>query len=150
MHVPCGQNKVEAVLCLFFPFTSPSLLNLHLWLLQIQKHFFLSVSLLSLVLWILSLFKKKSTFNMQLLAVTLMLWLCLSLSDCLAFCTEPVFASLSNVMGHWDNLPSPMPNDIKEYKLYDVETKYGLLQVRVHTGLVTYFRNVHKYRSVDL
>lgn len=44
MHVPCGQNKVEAVLCLFFPFTSPSLLNLHLWLLQIQKHFFLSVS----------------------------------------------------------------------------------------------------------
>ncbi|XP_054844268.1 SCY1-like protein 2 [Eublepharis macularius] len=49
--------------------------------------------------------------------------------DCLAFCTEPVFASLANVLGSWDNLPSPVPCDIKEYKLYDVETKYGLLQV---------------------
>ncbi|KAL6116749.1 scyl2 [Pungitius sinensis] len=49
--------------------------------------------------------------------------------DCLAFCTEPVFASLANVLGQWENLPSPMPNDIKEYKLYDVETKYGLLQI---------------------
>lgn len=49
--------------------------------------------------------------------------------DCLAFCTEPVFASLANVLGQWDNLPSPVPNDIKEYKLYDVETKYGLLQI---------------------
>ncbi|KAM4749546.1 SCY1-like protein 2 [Rhinophrynus dorsalis] len=49
--------------------------------------------------------------------------------DCLAFCTEPVFASLANVLGSWDNLPSPLPPDIKEHKLYDVETKYGLLQV---------------------
>ncbi|XP_065598819.1 SCY1-like protein 2 isoform X2 [Cyrtonyx montezumae] len=49
--------------------------------------------------------------------------------DCLAFCTEPVCASLANVLGSWDNLPSPVPTDIKEYKLYDVETKYGLLQV---------------------
>uniref|UniRef100_A0A7M4DV81 SCY1 like pseudokinase 2 n=1 Tax=Crocodylus porosus TaxID=8502 RepID=A0A7M4DV81_CROPO len=49
--------------------------------------------------------------------------------DCLAFCTEPVFASLANVLGCWDNLPSPLPSDIKEYKLYDVEMKYGLLQV---------------------
>ncbi|POI35688.1 hypothetical protein CIB84_000559 [Bambusicola thoracicus] len=49
--------------------------------------------------------------------------------DCLAFCTEPVCASLANVLGSWDNLPSPVPSDIKEYKLYDVETKYGLLQV---------------------
>jgi len=40
-----------------------------------------------------------------------------------------VFASLCNVLGHWDNLPTPVPKDIKEYKLYDVETKYGLLQV---------------------
>lgn len=54
----------------------------------------------------------------------------LPLRDCLAFCTEPVFASLSNVLGQWDNLPSPVPTDIKEYKLFDVETKYGLLQVR--------------------
>ncbi|XP_029317634.1 SCY1-like protein 2 isoform X1 [Cottoperca gobio] len=60
--------------------------------------------------------------------------------DCLAFCTEPVFASLANVLGQWDNLPSPMPNDIKEYKLYDVETKFGLLQISeglsfLHSGV---------------
>ncbi|KAM4523130.1 SCY1-like protein 2 isoform 2-T2 [Fundulus diaphanus] len=60
--------------------------------------------------------------------------------DCLAFCTEPVFASLANVLGQWDNLPSPVPNDIKEYKLYDVETKYGLLQISeglsfLHSGV---------------
>ncbi|KAI2665294.1 SCY1-like protein 2 [Labeo rohita] len=60
--------------------------------------------------------------------------------DCLAFCTEPVFASLANVLGQWDNLPTPVPTDIKEYKLYDVETKYGLLQVSeglsfLHSGV---------------
>ncbi|XP_069485462.1 SCY1-like protein 2 isoform X2 [Ambystoma mexicanum] len=49
--------------------------------------------------------------------------------DCLAFCTEPVFASLANVLGNWDNLPSPVPPSIQEHKLYDVETKYGLFQV---------------------
>uniref|UniRef100_A0A667FZQ5 SCY1 like pseudokinase 2 n=1 Tax=Lynx canadensis TaxID=61383 RepID=A0A667FZQ5_LYNCA len=49
--------------------------------------------------------------------------------DCLAFCTEPVFASLANVLGNWENLPSPVSPDIKDYNLYDVETKYGLLQV---------------------
>ncbi|XP_053319464.1 SCY1-like protein 2 isoform X2 [Spea bombifrons] len=49
--------------------------------------------------------------------------------DCLAFCTEPVFASLANVLGCWDSLPSPLPSDIKEHKLHDIETKYGLLQV---------------------
>uniref|UniRef100_A0A3Q1AX17 Protein kinase domain-containing protein n=1 Tax=Amphiprion ocellaris TaxID=80972 RepID=A0A3Q1AX17_AMPOC len=64
--------------------------------------------------------------------------------DCLAFCTEPVFASLSNVLGQWDNLPSPVPNDIKEYKLYDVETKYGLLQVSLHTDEVASCRPVTK------
>ncbi|KAG9280443.1 SCY1-like protein 2 isoform X2 [Astyanax mexicanus] len=60
--------------------------------------------------------------------------------DCLAFCTEPVFASLANVLGQWDNLPSPVPTDIKDYKLYDVETKYGLLQISeglsfLHSGV---------------
>ncbi|XP_057613875.1 SCY1-like protein 2 isoform X6 [Chionomys nivalis] len=49
--------------------------------------------------------------------------------DCLAFCTEPVFASLANVLGNWENLPPSISPDIKDYKLYDVETKYGLLQV---------------------
>uniref|UniRef100_A0A8C4QA10 Protein kinase domain-containing protein n=1 Tax=Eptatretus burgeri TaxID=7764 RepID=A0A8C4QA10_EPTBU len=49
--------------------------------------------------------------------------------DCLAFCTEPVFASLANVLGKYDNLPSPVPADICEHELYNVETKYGLLQL---------------------
>uniref|UniRef100_UPI00358F0628 SCY1-like protein 2 n=1 Tax=Myxine glutinosa TaxID=7769 RepID=UPI00358F0628 len=49
--------------------------------------------------------------------------------DCLAFCTEPVFASLANILGKYDNLPSPVPADICEHELYDVETKYGLLQL---------------------
>ncbi|XP_070612015.1 SCY1-like protein 2 [Erythrolamprus reginae] len=60
--------------------------------------------------------------------------------DCLAFCTEPVSASLANILGNWENLPSPIPSDIKEYNLYDVETKYGLLQVSeglsfLHSGV---------------
>ncbi|OCT87626.1 hypothetical protein XELAEV_18021323mg [Xenopus laevis] len=49
--------------------------------------------------------------------------------DCLAFCTEPVFASLANVLGSWDNLPSPLPPEIRDHKLFDAEGKYGLLQV---------------------
>lgn len=49
--------------------------------------------------------------------------------DCLAFCTEPVFASLANVLGNWENLPSSISPDIKDYKLYDVETKYGLFRI---------------------
>ena len=49
--------------------------------------------------------------------------------DTLAFATEPVFASLSNVLGNYENLPSPVPSDLKEHQLYDVEIKYGLLQV---------------------
>ncbi|XP_059508568.1 SCY1-like protein 2 isoform X1 [Stegostoma tigrinum] len=49
--------------------------------------------------------------------------------DSLAFCTEPVFASLANVLGCYDHLPCPTPAEIKGYQLYDVEIKYGLLQV---------------------
>ena len=49
--------------------------------------------------------------------------------DCLAFATEPVYASLANVLGRHDNLPSPVPPHIRDYKMFDVEIKYGLLQV---------------------
>ncbi|XP_068163107.1 SCY1-like protein 2 isoform X1 [Antennarius striatus] len=60
--------------------------------------------------------------------------------DCLAFCTEPVFASLANVLGQCENLPYPLPSEIKDYKLYDVEMKYGLLQISeglsfLHSGV---------------
>lgn len=48
--------------------------------------------------------------------------------DCIAFATEPVFASLANALGKRENMP--VNNDsITNFKLYDVEIKYGLLQV---------------------
>ena len=36
-----------------------------------------------------------------------------SCSDCLAFATEPIFASVSNLLGFYDNLPTPLPLVIK-------------------------------------
>ena len=63
----------------------------------------------------------------------------------MAFCTEPVFASLANVLGNWENLPSPVSPDIKDYKLYDVETKYGLLQVCIFIHCVD---GIFSFRSV--
>lgn len=49
--------------------------------------------------------------------------------DCLAFATEPIFASLANLLGKHDNMPSPPPNDFKTFELYDVERVYGLYQL---------------------
>ena len=54
----------------------------------------------------------------------------LSRRESLAFATEPVFASLANVLKRHDNLPVPVPSYIKEFELFDVEIKYGLFQVR--------------------
>ena len=33
-------------------------------------------------------------------------------------------------MGRHENMPSPVPAQIRDYKMFDVEIKYGLLQVR--------------------
>ena len=49
--------------------------------------------------------------------------------DCLAFATEPVFASLANLLGQHENLPTPVPPAVRDYKMFDVEIKYGLLQL---------------------
>ncbi|KAL9955264.1 hypothetical protein ACROYT_G036562 [Oculina patagonica] len=49
--------------------------------------------------------------------------------DCLAFATEPIFASLANLLGKHDNMPSPPPPDFKTFELYDVERVYGLYQL---------------------
>ncbi|KAI5699848.1 hypothetical protein M8J75_009780 [Diaphorina citri] len=49
--------------------------------------------------------------------------------ESLAFATEPVLASLANVLGHTENLPNPLPPHLRSYKLYDIEIKYGLMQV---------------------
>ncbi|KRT78729.1 protein kinase, partial [Oryctes borbonicus] len=47
--------------------------------------------------------------------------------ESLAFATEPVFASLANVLGHTFNMPQP--TNLTDYKLFDIEIKYGLLQL---------------------
>lgn len=44
----------------------------------------------------------------------------------MVFCTELVFVSLVNVLGNWENLFFFVFLDIKDYKFYDVEIKYGL------------------------
>ncbi|KAK0098171.1 hypothetical protein PV326_010748 [Microctonus aethiopoides] len=49
--------------------------------------------------------------------------------DSLAFATEPVFASLANVLGNLENVPQPTPKSINSHKLLDVEIRYGLLQL---------------------
>uniref|UniRef100_A0A2R5LB14 Protein kinase domain-containing protein n=1 Tax=Ornithodoros turicata TaxID=34597 RepID=A0A2R5LB14_9ACAR len=49
--------------------------------------------------------------------------------ESLAFATEPVFCSLANILGQQENMPVPPPSKLKDYQLYDIEIKYGLLQV---------------------
>ncbi|XP_015597585.1 SCY1-like protein 2 [Cephus cinctus] len=49
--------------------------------------------------------------------------------DSLAFATEPVFASLANALGRSENVPQPPPAALRDYKLLDVEIRYGLLQL---------------------
>lgn len=55
--------------------------------------------------------------------------------DCLAFATEPVLASLSNLILQ-DNLSSELPEQILSYKLEPLEIKYGLLQVAEGLGFL--------------
>jgi len=52
----------------------------------------------------------------------------------LAFATEPVYASLANVLGRHENMPKPVPAQIRDYKMFEVEIKYGLLQVKEKTS----------------
>uniref|UniRef100_A0A6A7G441 SCY1-like protein 2 n=2 Tax=Hirondellea gigas TaxID=1518452 RepID=A0A6A7G441_9CRUS len=50
--------------------------------------------------------------------------------DSLAFATEPVLASLANILGsNTINAPSPLPLQLQGYKLHDVEIKYGFVQL---------------------
>lgn len=47
--------------------------------------------------------------------------------ESLAFATEPVFASLANILGQTNNMPQPA--NMSNYELYEIEIKYGLLQI---------------------
>lgn len=58
-----------------------------------------------------------------------MLFCSFQFRDSLAFATEPVFSSLANVLGYHDNTPQPLQDSVKNYKLHEVEIKYGFLQV---------------------
>ncbi|CAN8027160.1 unnamed protein product, partial [Ixodes persulcatus] len=49
--------------------------------------------------------------------------------ESLAFATEPAFCSLANILGQGENMPMPPPPELKDYQLFDVEIKYGFLQV---------------------
>ncbi|XP_065092305.1 SCY1-like protein 2 [Ochlerotatus camptorhynchus] len=46
-----------------------------------------------------------------------------------AFATEPVYASLANVLGDTTNIPSSVISELGNYSLYETEIKYGLLQL---------------------
>lgn len=68
--------------------------------------------------------------------------------ESLAFATEPVFASLANVLGYRENMPT---TNNKEFVLYDIEIKYGMLQVLytllaflVLQFLINYFKTCFK------
>lgn len=65
--------------------------------------------------------------------------------ESLAFATEPVFASLANILGQTTNMPQP--TNMANYELYDIEIKYGLLQVSeglafLHNDMKLLHRNV--------
>ncbi|KAJ8686700.1 hypothetical protein QAD02_022494 [Eretmocerus hayati] len=49
--------------------------------------------------------------------------------DSLAFATEPVIASLANILGSIDNLPPAAQATLKDYDILDLEMKFGLLQL---------------------
>ncbi|XP_078482866.1 SCY1-like protein 2 [Ciona intestinalis] len=48
--------------------------------------------------------------------------------ESLAFCTEPVFASLGNVLGRKNNIDK-IPKELQPHELHEVEIKYGLMQI---------------------
>lgn len=65
--------------------------------------------------------------------------------ESLAFATEPVFASLANIMGQTYNMPQPA--NLSDYKFFDVEIKYGLLQIGegltfLHNDMKLLHRNI--------
>lgn len=67
--------------------------------------------------------------------------------ESLAFATEPVFCSLANILGNTTNMPHPVPSGIASYKLYEVEIKYGLIQLAeglsfLHSDVKLLHRNI--------
>lgn len=63
--------------------------------------------------------------------------------EALAFATEPVFASLANVLGDHTNVPTPVPSELTEYKLFDVEIKHGIIQVNAHNKILLSVQKIY-------
>lgn len=63
--------------------------------------------------------------------------------DSLAFATESCFASLANCLGFYENITSPIPKELEDYKLYDVEIRYGIVQVRLEDFFIE--ANSHRF-----
>ncbi|CAF4066121.1 unnamed protein product, partial [Adineta steineri] len=49
--------------------------------------------------------------------------------DSLAFATESCYGSLANCLGFHDNISQPMLKEFEDYKLFDVEIRYGIVQL---------------------
>ncbi|XP_025110543.1 SCY1-like protein 2 isoform X2 [Pomacea canaliculata] len=49
--------------------------------------------------------------------------------DSIAFATEPVLASLANVLGNYERLPANIPQEIKDHDFIEMEIKLGILQI---------------------
>lgn len=49
--------------------------------------------------------------------------------ESLAFATESCFGSLANCLGFHDYITPPALREFEEYKLHDVEIRYGIVQV---------------------
>lgn len=67
--------------------------------------------------------------------------------ESLAFATEPIFASLANILGNTENMPVPIPSHLTNYKLYELEIKYGLMQIAegltfLHNDVKLLHRNI--------
>lgn len=57
-------------------------------------------------------------------------------SETLAFASEPVYASLANILAYQEERPQGgPPPQAREYNFLEIELKYGLLQVSTHTSL---------------
>ncbi|XP_059143861.1 SCY1-like protein 2 [Physella acuta] len=58
--------------------------------------------------------------------------------DSLAFATEPVFASLANVLGNHERLPANISTEIRDHEFIELEIKHGIVQI---TDALSYLHN---------
>ncbi|XP_023930039.1 SCY1-like protein 2 isoform X3 [Lingula anatina] len=58
--------------------------------------------------------------------------------DSVAFASEPVLASLANLLGNQERMPTPIPPEIRDFAFHEMEIKYGILQI---TEALSYLHN---------